>query len=163
SDLLFMVKALNRIDKVPYIKEAIYFYRRRNAPIKKPSLRQSSVKEKLSDFLSVYLYLKKEYSDPLVNYYLDKKLLNFYRKDIFALFNTTANIKADFEKLSTHATQTNHGRFDTHDYVFKQETRPLAQVNTRKYKRLFKRLTFLRDLNEGIKSRPGIRLFIYKD
>lgn len=162
SDLLFMVKALNRIDKVPYIKEAIYFYRRRNAPIKKPSLRQSSVKEKLSDFLSVYLYLKKEYSDPLVNYYLDKKLLNFYRKDIVALFNQAADINAYFEKLSTAAKQINHDHLDTYDYVFKKEINTLAKGNIHKFKRLFKRLTFLRDLNKGIKSRAKMRLFIYK-
>src|SRR5699024_1725063 len=112
SAFLFMVNALNRIDQAPYIKEAIYFYRRRNAPIKKPSLRQTSVKEKLSDFLSVYLYLKKEYSDPLVNYYLDKKLLNFYRKDIVALFNQAADINAYFEKLSTAAKQINHDHLD---------------------------------------------------
>src|SRR5690625_3860066 len=41
SDLAFIIPALINVEQVPYIKEAIYFRRKRNDPISNPSLIQS--------------------------------------------------------------------------------------------------------------------------
>lgn len=162
SDLPFIVSALNNIEKIPYMKEAIYFYRRRNAPIKSPSLNQLDVGEKIYDFLYIYLLLKKNYNNPLAQTYLDNQFLNFYRKDVVSLIQKSNELNTYFDQLSEAAKQVKESHLNTYDFIFKREIKTLAKGDIRKYKKLSSRLTLLRDLNKGLKSRSKMRLFVYK-
>src|SRR5699024_12855924 len=54
SDLAFMIPALVQTEQIPYLKEAVYFRRRRNDPITNPSLIQYDEKIKITNFLEIY-------------------------------------------------------------------------------------------------------------
>src|SRR5699024_8367707 len=97
SDLNFMVPALNKVHQVPYLREAIYFKRRRNDPISNPSISQYDDELRINDFLIIYNRLKSKYKNRLVNEFLDRQLLNFYRKDIVTYFTDQTNIENIFK------------------------------------------------------------------
>src|SRR5699024_804614 len=121
SDLPFIVSALNNIEKIPYMKEAIYFYRRRNAPIKSPSLNQLDVGEKIYDFLYIYLLLKKNYNNPLAQTYLDNQFLNFYRKDVVSIIQKSNELNTYFDQISEATKQVKESHLNTYDFIFKRE------------------------------------------
>lgn len=160
SDLAFMIPALIGVDQFQYVREALYFRRRRNDPILDPALSQRDVKEKIKDFLYVYQMMKDEYQDDLARAFLDKQLLNFYRKDIVNYFKQTSTIDQFFEALSTSI-----GKLDDvtiKDYFFKKEIQVLASGNFERYKRTIKRHNFLRDFKKGRKSKNKFNHFIYQ-
>src|SRR5699024_9691335 len=71
SDLAFIVPAFVRTERIPYIKEAVYFKRKRNDPISNPSLNQYEKSIKIKDFLHMYNELKDIYDNANVNEFLD--------------------------------------------------------------------------------------------
>lgn len=161
SDMPFITEALYQVEVVPYLKEAIYFYRRRKDPIKNPSLNQLETQEKIEDFLYIYKELKEKYKDELTNAYLDKQLLNFYRKDIVLFFKVTDRINVYFEEVSVATQQVWHENLKEYDFFFRREIKALAKGNKKKYKKTNSKLLFLRDFYRGIKSRSKMKLFIY--
>src|SRR5699024_850512 len=99
SDLAFLVPALAETISVPYVKEAVYFKRKRNDPITEPSLSQADEAEKITDFLSVYHALKDQFPDEETQHYLDTQLLNYYRKEMVMYFKVNDHIDGVYEPL----------------------------------------------------------------
>src|SRR5699024_10644500 len=86
SDLTFTVPAIGNLQAISHVREALYFRRRRNDPIKNPSLQQSDAMNKAKDFLKVYLELKKLNLNEESTEFINHQLMNYYRKDIVKLF-----------------------------------------------------------------------------
>lgn len=162
SDLFFMVPALINVHQIPYIKEAVYFRRLRNDPIRNPSLSQMDKSLKVGEFLDIYKQLKRNNSDDLAGAYLDKEFLNYYRKTIVSYLKEQENIDSIFDSLHEATTLLNKGVINNYDYVLKKEINTLYNGNKGSYKRVDKRHRFLRELKQGLRSKTKFKLFIYK-
>src|SRR5699024_11235596 len=95
-----MIPALVQTEQIPYLKEAVYFRRRRNDPITNPSLIQYDEKIKITNFLEIYNEIKDKNYDELSNDFLNKKLLNFYKKKIVTYFKKNNCVNNVFNQLS---------------------------------------------------------------
>src|SRR5699024_11054108 len=107
SDLTFLISACIATPRVPYLKEAIYFRRKRNDAISNPSLSQSALHEKVYNFLRMYKSLKENIEDEQANAYLDKEFLNFYRKQIVTCFKDISYIDMLYPALQECVKLTN--------------------------------------------------------
>ncbi len=163
SDLAFMVPALFSVEEVPYLKEAIYFKRKRNDPITNPSLRQLDEEIKIKDFLHVYNDLKDKYHDyEIVNNYLDKQLLNFYRKNIVTYFKDSNRIPAFFQSLSATLKRVNDTAVNRHNWVLKNEVKALLSEDMAKYCRVNNRHHLLREIRNGLKTKRKFYILLYR-
>lgn len=162
SDLSFMVPILIQVMQIPYVKEAIYFRRRRNDPLKNPSLSQSKDALLIQDFLIVYHYLKDKFHDELANEFFDKQLLNFYRKDIVTYFKDAEKIEDMHQILSSAMRKLNRESLKGYSYVLKSEVKSLAGGSINRFKRLNHRHHFMRDLRDGLNSKEKFYNFIYE-
>lgn len=161
SDLAFMVPALIHVDQFLYVKEAIYFRRKRNNPITNPSLSQSKEEVKIKDYFYMFNMLKDKYDDALANDFFDNQLLNFYRKDIVTYFKETKNVDFIFESLSAAISKVRDYNFKANNYFFKKEIQALMNSNAEKYKRVIRRHNFLRHFRSGLKSKRKFYEFLY--
>lgn len=162
SDLQFMIPALIHVDYLPHVAEALYFKRRRNAPILNPSLIQGDEVQRISDYIRVYIRLKNKYSDGLANVFLDQQFLNFYRQVIVTHFKNEEMVDLHFRDLSSAMKCVRKEILQSYDYVLKKEVHILQQENLTKYRRLNHRHQFLREAKDGLKSRPKFKKFVYK-
>lgn len=162
SDLAFMVPALIDVGQYLYVKEALYFRRKRNDPILNPALSQQDIELKIKDFLNMYQDLRGKYENELANEFLDNQLLNFYRKDIINYFKKTNNIDTFFEELSAAIAKMDESIMNDYKRFFRREINALATGDFNKYKRTIKRHNFLRDFKYGLKSKERFNHFIYK-
>lgn len=163
SDLAFMVPALLEVEEIPFLKEAIYFKRRRNDPIRNPSLSQQDTEMKIKSFLQMYNTLKNKYGGyEIAADYLDTKLLNFYRKDIVTFFQDENHISKVFLSLTDAMRKVNTFRLKKYNWVLKNEVRTLSTGNIKKYKRINKRHQNLRDARKGVKTKQQFNVLVYK-
>lgn len=162
SDLQFMIPALLAAPTVPYLKEAIYFKRRRNDPVLKPSLIQSDENKKIKDFLHIFMCLKDQYSDSISNTFLDKQLLNFYRRNIVTLFKDKDEVANHYKDLSQAFKRIDTKIIDEHSLILKREAKAIKKANLKKYEKINSRHQFLRDIRESLKSRNKLFIFIYR-
>lgn len=162
SDLAFIIPALENTFCVPYLREAVYFYRERQDPIENPSLSQQEASILISDFLTMYHQLKKKYNGTFVNAFLDKQFLNFYRKEVVTYFNDPENIDSLFQALSESVKSIKQRNLKEYDYFLKRELRHLGKGNVKRYKRINHQHHFLRDMREGFQSREKFYNFLYK-
>lgn len=161
SDLEFMVSAMNKTGNIAYIREAVYFKRNRNDPIKRPSLSQSSEELVIGNFLQQYSKLKGKYRNKLTNDFLDTQLLNFYRKDILLFFKQESNVDLLFDDLCKAVNLISAQNLKKYDFVLKREINAIKNRNLKKYKKINSNHQFLRDLREGIKSKRKFYTFLY--
>lgn len=162
SDLAFMVPALIQIVQLPYVREAIYFRRRRNDPITNPSISQSKDSLLIHDFLYMYHFLKDNYHDELANEFFDRQLLNFYRKDIVKYFKNSDKVEGVYPILSAAMKKVNRQILKDYSFVLKREVKSLINGNMKSYKRVNNRHQFMRDFRNGIKSKEKFDNFIYE-
>lgn len=162
SDLYFMIPLLKKIDTIPYLNEAVYFKRKRNDPILNPALTQRVDVTIAETFLTVYLDLKSTYKSHIVQSFLDRHLLNYYRKHIIAVFKDEENIDKLFSLLNQSIQKVQPEMIKASDYILKTELRPIQKNNIRKYKRINKRHRFLRNFKEGLKSKRKMNIFLYQ-
>lgn len=162
SDLKFMVPALINITHLPYVREAIYFRRKRNDPIKNPSLSQSKDSMKIHNFLYMYNYLKEKHADKLANDFLDKHFLNFYQKDIVAHFRKNENVDELFQQLSDAMQKVNQFKLKDYSLIFNVEAKSLINGNSSRFKRINRTHHFLKDFKNGLKSKKKLYNFFYE-
>jgi len=162
SDLDFMLPALINVDQVPFVREAIYFRRRRNDPVSNPSLSQYSDEIRIKDFLFMYNHLKERYSDHMASDFLDKQLLNFYRKDIVVYFKDKENIEVVFEQLSQATRKIERNKLREYDWVLKKEIRALQLGEKAKFKRINARHHFMRNIRGGLKTKRKFLVLLYR-
>lgn len=162
SDLNFMIPALIKNEVVFYLKEAVYFRRKRNDPISNPSLIQYDKSTVIRDFLFVYNQLRNRYDHPLVIQYLDKALLNFYRKTIVSHFKVKENIDELYLSLLSSIKKVSSVTINEYDWLLKKEISGLRSGNVKRYKRINNRHQFLRDVREGLKTKRKFYIFLYR-
>src|SRR5699024_3883830 len=66
TDVNCMIYALTQIKTVPYVKEEVYFKRRKNDTVRNPALNQISIETKVIDFLTMYIEQKEKHSQDLL-------------------------------------------------------------------------------------------------
>ncbi|TQS75936.1 bifunctional glycosyltransferase family 2 protein/CDP-glycerol:glycerophosphate glycerophosphotransferase [Ornithinibacillus gellani] len=159
SDLAFLVPALAETISVPYVKEAVYFKRKRNDPITEPSLSQADEAEKITDFLSVYHALKDQFPDEETQHYLDTQLLNYYRKEMVMYFKVNDHIDGVYEPLRVALKRVHPD--EVQGWFFKREMKAI-QRHVTAYKKVSKQHHLLRDMRNGMKSRRKLYIFLYQ-
>lgn len=162
SDITFLVSACIATPRVPYLKEAIYFRRKRNDAISNPSLSQSALHEKVYNFLRMYKSLKETIEDEQANAYLDKEFLNFYRKQIVTCFKDITYIDMLYPALQECVKLTNKQLIQNYSWVLRNEVNALLNDNQKKYKRIMKRHQLLRDIKVGLGSKRKFYLLLYR-
>src|SRR5699024_1179516 len=162
SDLYFMIPLLDEINVVPYMKEAIYFKRKRNDPILNPALTQIKDVETIDTFLKIYMDLKIQHKSQSVQEFLDRHLLNYYRKHIIPIFKEEDNINKIFPLLNQSIEMIDPNIVKEYDKIFKFEIKSIKKKNVKKFKRTNSLLRFLRDLKESFKSRRKMYIFLYQ-
>jgi CDP-glycerol glycerophosphotransferase len=162
SDLSLMVPALIESDQVSYLKEAVYFKRKRNDPITNPSLNQYDNQLKIQDFLKQYNQLKDKYQDDLANEFLDKQLLNFYRKDIVTYFKHGDGINLFYDELVASLKKVNTGILNKHSMILRKEVHILKNGNISAYKKINAKHHLLRQIREGLKTKRKFYILLYR-
>jgi len=162
SDLAFMIPALVQTEQIPYLKEAVYFRRRRNDPITNPSLIQYDEKIKITNFLEIYNEIKDQNYDELSNDFLDKQLLNFYRKNIVTYFKKNDCVDNVFNQLSDTMQRVNPDVVNKFNWVLKQEVNKLVDGRIDKYKKVNSRHHLLRDIRNGLKTKRRFYILLYR-
>jgi|SRR5690625_823576 len=162
SDLYFLIPALYNVNLVPYLDEAVYFRRRRNDPINNPSLRQLDLELRIHEYTTMYMDLKNKYDEPLINNFLDKHFLNFYRKEIVPFLTKNTRIDSLFPIINKITNRIDSDLLATYDWVLKVELNAIRSGKINKFKRINKRHHFLRDLKVALSSRKQLYIFLYK-
>ncbi len=162
SDLGFIVPAFNKCEVVPYLKEAIYFKRKRNDPISNPSLNQSDDYYKIKDYIHIYNKLKDSSNDEALNTYIDKQFLNFYRKNIVTYFKEYRSIDNFYNSLHKTFIRLNHDLVNEHSTVLKREANVLINGTIKQYKRINVQHQFLRELKSAVKTKKKFYTFLYR-
>ncbi|MEW9677752.1 bifunctional glycosyltransferase family 2 protein/CDP-glycerol:glycerophosphate glycerophosphotransferase [Lentibacillus sp. L22] len=163
ADLTFLIPALIHSELIPYIKEAVYFKRKRNDPINNPSLTQSDEHVKISSFLDVYNTLKQEYSDDeLADRFLDNQLLNFYRKNVITYFKQDEHIDDFFPQLVEAVNKIDPQLISQKDFILKREIYKIKTGNVHKYKKVNTQHRLLREIREGLKTKRKFFILLYR-
>lgn len=162
SDLFFLIPVLEKSKQVPFLKEAVYFRRKRNDPILNPSIRQYDPKLKIESFLNAYIELKDLYVNPLTQQFLDKQFLNFYRKVIVAYFKEEKNIERFFDLLKQAVKKINLNMLKQYDFVLNREIKTIYYGEVKKYTKLLRLLNLLRDIKKGMQSKTRLYIFLYR-
>lgn len=163
SDLYFMIPALQNANMIPYMSEAIYLKRRRANPMVNPSLTQQAIEVTFLEYTSVYVDLKERFKgNPLISSYLDKQLLNRYRKNVAVKIEEENLYEPLFFALRQAMLMVNREDLKTYDKVFQREIKAIQSGRLGKYKRINKQHHFLRDAYKGRKSKSALKQFAYK-
>src|SRR5699024_7311066 len=160
-DLAFITSALLNTEQVYYVKEAICFKRRRNTPILNPSLNQSKLEHRIEDFLEIFLLLREKYDNNILNKYLDKQFLNFYKKVIAIYFKNSKNVDKIYDDLTKCARLLDDNFLLNYGMILRREVSLLRKNNIKKFKRHNNLLQFLREFKGGLKSKERFNAFIY--
>ena len=162
SDLKFLIPAFIQAEQVPYLKEAVYFKRRRNDPITNPSLVQHDEKFKIKDLLFIYSELKDRYTDEMANNFLDKQFLNFYRKNIVTHFKHNEGIDELYDQLTDAVKRVNPETVNNYGGILRKEIRVINQRDIDNYKKVNARHHLLRQIREGLKTRRKFFILLYR-
>lgn len=159
SDMEFIFPAFEKVDRVLYLEEGVYFRRRRNDPISNPSLSQLDQGFRIKQYLLAYSDLKFILEDEIAHQALDKSLLNFYRKNIVRYFYDNDQIKGIFPNLYKAILLLDKELLRQYDWVLKKEVNTIIKGDMYAFKRVTARHHFLRDLRKGLKK--DRKKFIY--
>ncbi|MFS0750354.1 CDP-glycerol glycerophosphotransferase family protein [Oceanobacillus sp. 1P07AA] len=163
SDLSFMIPLLKNVNTALYLKEAVYFRRKRNDPISNPSISQYSPENLIMNYLKMQLMLRNLYKDDqLINEYLNKDLLNYYRKKIISYFKLEDSIDNIYHKLVEVFRKIDSNTVKDQDWILRREIKYVQKDNIHKYKSVNKQHRFLRDLKQGVKSKRKFNILIYE-
>src|SRR5699024_2962173 len=149
-------------EQIPYVKDAIYFKRKRNDPISNPALSQYDDLKKINDFLFMYNYLKDIIHDEEADLFLDQHLLNFYRKDVVKYFKQNKKKSELLRDLKKSLQRISPEVIKAYDLFLKLEIGPLLKGNIKKYKRVIDRHNFLREFRKGMKTKRKFYIFLYR-
>lgn len=166
SDLTFIVPALGNLQVISHVREALYFRRKRNDPIKNPSLQQSDALDKAKDFIKVYLEMKKMNLNEETTTFINHQLMNYYRKNIVRLFKEEDNIDELFDNLSQALKKVDDEQLKKYDRILKREITPILKENKNWYKRRNARYQFLREAKNVISAKNkkvSFARFIYRN
>jgi len=162
SDMNFMIPALLELEAVPFVKEAIYFKRKRNDPILNPSLKQCGYQEYALNFFNMYHTYKNKYEQQEVQHELDKQLVSFYDKHLVKYFDGKIEIPKVFSELSEAMNRIDQNIINNYGVFAKREYKAIFRQNESAYQRIHNQHQFLRDLKNGFKTKRKWLKFLYK-
>lgn len=159
SDLLFIVPIIAEVPIITHVPQALYFRRRRNDPIKNPSLSQSDPLIKAQDYLEMCIKLIQMNLNEEARIFINQQLINYYRKDIVKLFKEEENIDVLFDDLVKAIKQIDYEDIKTFDWFLKRELKPIIKENKKTYKKRNSSHQLLRELRSVIKAKNKKRKF----
>lgn len=162
NDMNFMIPALLESEVIPFVKEAIYFKRKRNDPILNPSLKQCGHQEYALNFFNMYHTYKNKYEQQEVQYELDKQLVSFYDKHLVKYFDGKIEIPKLFPELSEAMNRIDKSIINNYGVFAKREYKAIFRQNESSYQRIHNQHQFLRDLKDGFKTKRKWLKFLYK-
>lgn len=162
NDMNFMIPALLESEVIPFVKEAIYFKRKRNDPILNPSLKQCGHQEYALNFFNMYHTYKNKYEQQEVQYELDKQLVSFYDKHLVKYFDGKIEIPKLFSELSEAMNRIDKSIISNYGVFAKREYKAIFRQNESAYQRIHNQHQFLRDLKDGFKTKRKWLKFLYK-
>src|SRR5699024_11064248 len=162
TDLFFLLPFFKNITYIQRIKEAVYFQRLRNDPILNPSLSQTDSIDLSKSFIKVFVDLKQTYSkDNGINAFLDKRFLNYYRKEILIAISTKEDVEVLFEHLRQAVSLLGEKSVANASIILRRELKPIQKNNIKRYKKIMKRHNAFRELKESLGSRRRFYYFLY--
>src|SRR5699024_6425617 len=161
SDLMFILPALVNVEQIPFAKDAIYFKRKRNDPISNPALSQIDHAERAKGFLHVYNELRENYYNHEAGTFLDKQLLNYYRRSIIILLKNEKEIDNIYNHLVFAFKKITTDFINKQDIVLKKDIKT-ALKGKNEYAKIISRHQLLRDIREGLKTQRKFYLLIYR-
>lgn len=162
NDMDFMIPALLESEAIPFVKEAIYFKRKRNDPILNPSLKQCGREEYASIFFNMYHTYKNRYEQQEVQHELDRQLVSFYDKHLVKYFDGEIEISKLFPELSKAMNRIDKSIINNYGVFAKREYKAIFRQNESAYQRIHSQHQFLRDLKDGFKTKRKWLRFLYK-
>src|SRR5699024_3034663 len=162
NDINFMIPALLESEVIPFVKEAIYFKRKRNDPILNPSLKQCGHQEYALNFFNMYHTYKNKYEQQEVQYELDKQLVSFYDKHLVKYFDGKIEVPKLFPELSEAMNRIDKSIINNYGVFAKREYKAIFRQNESAYQRIHNQHQFLRDLKDGFKTKRKWLKFLYK-
>ncbi|MEC0304648.1 bifunctional glycosyltransferase/CDP-glycerol:glycerophosphate glycerophosphotransferase [Terribacillus saccharophilus] len=164
SDMEFILPFISLMPRVPYLKTALYFKRKRNDPINNPSLMQDlSSEDKIKDFLKVFNALKDKYTEtPQAVRYLDRHFLNFFRKSIVLHCQTHGDIENVFREASYSANKIDKKAYAHLNIVVRQEINYLKNGNLSKFNKMMKLHLSLRKTKRAVQSKRKFFIQMYR-
>src|SRR5699024_8866978 len=150
SDLSFIVPIIAETPIIYHVPQALYFRRRRNDPIKNPSLSQVNPIIKAKDYLRMCVNLIEMNLNDEAKDFIEKQLINYYRKDIVKLFEDEQNIDALFEDLTKALQKIDYENLQKYDWFLKRELNPIVNENKKTFKRRNSRHQLLREVKRVI-------------
>ncbi|PTY80820.1 teichoic acid biosynthesis protein F [Heyndrickxia sporothermodurans] len=163
SDFSLIVPILEKIDTMLYLKQAIYFKRKRNDPITNPSLSQLGREERIVDFLKIYSKLKQQYSDFwIATKYLDSHFLNYYRRTIILFFKDSQNMNDYFNEVSKSAKLVDNKILKRKHFVIRKEIKQLMNEQKSKYSNSLKWHLRFSEIKKALKGRTNLYNYFYR-
>ncbi|MCP8617483.1 bifunctional glycosyltransferase/CDP-glycerol:glycerophosphate glycerophosphotransferase [Salirhabdus salicampi] len=156
TDFSFIVPIMLKVKQIPVANKAIY-YRRSTLTYKR------SAGEAIEDFLKQYHSLKRETkANQKAANYLDRHLLNYYRKTIVTHFKIGKNIDPVFPILVECMKQVDDSALADKSTILKREIKAINTNDIRKYKRVNKWHHRLRKVKWATKKRRNFYIQLYR-
>lgn len=160
-DLPFVVPLFVDTPEVLFLKQAVYFIRRRTRPIQAPSLNQEPLPKRLEQFVEVYTELKELSEDEYLQDYLDKTLLNLYRNQAIKYMNQTGSVSEVYRILRPAMVLIRPEFLKMLGPVFRHEVQVFRKGNEQRFALMYKRYVFMRELKDTKGSVQKFKVFIY--
>ena len=162
SDLAFIIPAFLNAEEVPFIKDCLYYKRRRNDPISNPALMQTNMGDSINDFSLLYRDLKDKYADEALQTFLDHQFINLYQKRIIRYFRMNKNVDDVFYNLVDAAKQVDSKSLKNTTFLIRKEIKTLKRDNIHLFKKVNLRHHRLRKLKTAFRGRRSLYIQIYR-
>lgn len=163
SDISVVVQFLEHVEELPIISFVTYYMRVRNDPITNPSLAQRGVDEITHEIIDVYLYQKQKPRSNIVDGFLDRFLLDFYRNNVTNIFKgNNERIDKFYSLFHVAISQMNLDVLDGQPLHIKRELINLKKGNQNKFKRVLKFHVEALEFKNGITGLTRLKGYIYK-
>src|SRR5699024_3164547 len=153
SDLPFIIPIFADIPVISHVPQALYFRRRRNDPVQNPSLSQTDPIIKAKDYLRMCVKLIERNLNEEAKAFIEKQLINYYRKDIIKIFQDEENIDSLFDDLTEALQKVEYEKLQKYDWFLKREINPNVRENKKVFKRRNKRHQLLREIRRVIRAK----------
>src|SRR5699024_6442347 len=85
--------------------------------------------------------------------FIEKQLINYYRKDIIKIFQDEENIDSLFDDLTEALQKVEYEKLQKYDWYLKRELNPIVRENKKVFKRRNKRHQLLREIRRVIRAK----------
>ncbi|KAF0819023.1 CDP-glycerol:poly(glycerophosphate) glycerophosphotransferase [Bacillus sp. ZZV12-4809] len=162
SELSFIMPLIASLETIPHLTNCLYYKRTRNDPISNPSLMQLDLETRINDFLTIFNKMKEKYmKNELLNNYLDKQFLNFYRKDIVMHFIDQSNIHQNFKAVTNAVEKLSISNLKNRNPLLFLEMFALKKKKANFFNKTIRLHHLLRDLKHALSGRTKFYIYLY--